>query len=303
MSNEIDSYNIDGLPEIMQAAAGGALDSLNLAANTTMGVLGDPILEAIPKYITSQNEKVISQGNSHIVLGRDRPASRASGYGGQGHTGCSSIDIVVGRGGSSPDATTNVDPNFRSDGARIYISQKTDIDANFNLAPGTQGDMTARSGIGIKADAVRIIGTDGIKLVTRTEPQNSKGGNASYNGIELIACNDDSDIQSMIKGENLVEALQEFEKRFNELSAVVLNLLKNQLQFNNKLTSHTHGITPQGISPSSSLIGAGVNAALDHAEGMIDNYKNRINTNINWNTRYLNPASNKYICSKYNKVN
>ena len=82
MSNEKDSYNIDGLPEIMQAIAGAALDSLNPAANTTMGVFGDPILEAIPKYITSQNEKVISQGNSHIVLGRDRPASRASGYGG-----------------------------------------------------------------------------------------------------------------------------------------------------------------------------------------------------------------------------
>ena len=44
MSNEIDSYNIDGLPKIMQAAADAALDSLNPAANTTMGVLGDPIL-------------------------------------------------------------------------------------------------------------------------------------------------------------------------------------------------------------------------------------------------------------------
>ena len=109
---------------------------------------------------------------------------------------------------------------------------------------------------GIKADAVRIIGREGIKLVTRTEPSNSKNGSASYNGIELIACNDDTDIQSIVKGENLVEALQEFEKRFNELSAVVLNLLKDQLQFNNKLTSHVHGITPQGISPSSSLIGA-----------------------------------------------
>ena len=107
----------------------------------------------------------------------------------------------------------------------------------------------------------------------------------------------------MVKGENLIEALQEFEKRFNELSAVVLNLLKNQLQFNNKLTSHTHAITPQGISPSPSLIGAGVNASLNHAEGMLDNYINRINTNINWNTRYLTSASTKYICSKYNKVN
>ena len=60
-------------------------------------------------------------------------------------------------------------------------------------------------------------------------------------------------------------------------------------------------VTPDPPSPS--LIGAGVNTALDHAEGMIDNYKNRINTNIIWKTKYLSPASNKYICSKYNKVN
>ena len=39
------------------------------------------------------------------------------------------------------------------------------------------------------------------------------------------------------------------------------------------------------------------------AEGMIDNYKHRINTNILWKTKYLNSASSKYICSKYNKVN
>ena len=308
MANEINSYDISGLPSIMQQVAEGGVDNLNLSANTTNGVFGDPILEPIPKYIKAQNEKTISQGNSHIVLGRDRPASRASGYGGQGHTGCSSIDIVVGRGGPLPDATTNSDPNFRSDGARIYISQKTDIDTNFNLADGVQGNMTARSGIGIKADAVRVVGTDGIKLVTRAEPQNSKDGSASYNGIELIACNDETDIQSIVKGENLVEALQELEARLSELSSIVLNHLKDQLQFNLKVASHTHQApqAPGGTIPtlpSVSLVPAGLQATMDAASGMIDNYKHRINTNILWKTKYLNSASSKYICSKYNKVN
>ena len=308
MSNEISSYDISGLPATMQEIAEGGIDNLNPSANTTNGVLGDPMLEPIPKYIRAQNEKAYSQGNSHIVLGRDRPGSRASGYGGQGHTGASSIDLVVGRGGPSPDATTNVDPNFRSDGARIYISQKTDIDTNFNLAAGAQGNMTARSGIGIKADAVRVVGTDGIKLITRTEPENSKGGFASYNGIELIACNDETDIQSIVKGENLVEALTQLEARLTELSSIVLNHLKDQLQFNLKVASHTH-VAPQApvgaipTLPSISLIPAGVNATMDAAQGMIDNYKHRINTNILWKTKYLSSASSKYICSKYNKVN
>ena len=308
MANEINSYDISGFPVTMQEIAEGGIDNLNPSANTTNGVLGDPMLEPIPKYIRAQNEKAYSQGNSHIVLGRDRPGSRASGYGGQGHTGASSIDLVVGRGGPSPDATTNVDPNFRSDGARIYISQKTDIDTNFNLAAGAQGNMNARSGIGIKADAVRVVGTDGIKLITRTEPENSKGGFASYNGIELIACNDETDIQSIVKGENLVEALTQLEARLTELSSIVLNHLKDQLQFNLKVASHTH-IAPQApvgaipTLPSISLIPAGINATMDAAEGMIDNYKHRINTNILWKTKYLNSASSKYICSKYNKVN
>lgn len=306
MSNTTKSVDTSGVPSTIQEIT--STDSVYANGGANRGVFNDTILEAVPKYIRSAAEEIISKGNSHIVLGRDRPASRASGYGGQGHTQASSIDLVVGRGGPSPDASINVDPNFRSDGARVYISQKTDIDTNFNLASGAQGNLTARSGIGIKADAVRIIGTDGIKFVTRAEPENSKGGSASYNGIELIACNDETDIQSIVKGENLVEALQELEKRLSELSSIVLNHLKDQLQFNLKVASHTH-VAPQApvgaipTLPSISLIPAGINATMDAAEGMIDNYKHRINTNILWKTKYLNSASSKYICSKYNKVN
>ena len=304
MPNNKDSYDVSGVPE-SALQFGARVPSQAFGAGT--GIFNTPLLEAIPQYIQAQDEKVTSHGNSHIVFGRDRNASRASGYGGQGHTQASSIDMVVGRGGASPDATINVDPNFRTDAARIYISQKSDIDQYFNLASGDQGNLTARSAIGIKADGVRIIGRDGIKLVTRTEPQNSKDGSASYNGIELIACNDETDIQSIVKGENLVEALTQLEARLSELSSIVLNHLKDQLQFNLKVASHTHtGVSSFGAVttvPSVALVPAGIQATMDAAEGMLDNYKNRINTNILWKTKYLNSASSKYICSKYNKVN
>tara|TARA_R110000751_G_scaffold199237_2_gene303960 strand:- start:724 stop:1641 length:918 start_codon:yes stop_codon:yes gene_type:complete len=305
MSNNKKSVNL-GLPALLTGIL--SIDKRYHGGFYNRGIFGDNILEAVPKYIKSPSEQVINKGNSSIVLGRDRPASRASGYGGQGHTQASSIDMVVGRGGPSVDSELNYDPNFASDGARIYISQKTDIDTNFNLAAGEQGSSTARSGIGIKADAVRIIGRDGIKFITRTENKNSKDGSASYNGIELIACNDESDIQSLIKGENLVEALSELEKRIAELSSIVLNHLKDQMQFNMKLMSHNH-IVPQipagatTSAPSISLIPAGINVATDAMEGMLDNFKHRMNIGITWKTKYLNSASNKYICSKYNKVN
>ncbi|MHC4315903.1 MAG: hypothetical protein ACYSW3_25960, partial [Planctomycetota bacterium] len=168
----------------------------------------------------------------------------------------------------------------------------------------------AKSGIGIKADAVRIIGTEGIKLVTRTSATNSKGGSVAPAGIELIAVNDEEGLQPMIKGQNLVDAFTDLEKNVNQLSALVLNFLKSQASFNASIASHTHvGATttpiplPLQTSPAITLVPAGVQATLEAAEAMIDNFKGRMNTNILWHNKYLNPMSSKYICSKYNKVN
>jgi hypothetical protein len=184
MGNNINSVDNSGLSEATRQVMD--LDSNYTSGRSGAGIFGDSITEAIPNYIQSPCEDVTQHGNSWIVLGRDRPASRASGYAGQGHTQASSIDIVVGRGAPVPTSDINVDPSFSNDAARIYISQKTDIDDNFRIVNGGMGSSHAKSGIGIKADAVRIIGTEGIKLVTRTSATNSKGGSVAPAGIELI---------------------------------------------------------------------------------------------------------------------
>ena len=303
MGNNINSVDDSGLSEATRQVMD--LDANYTSGRSGAGIFGDSITEAIPRYIQSPCEKVTQHGNSWIVLGRDRPASRASGYAGQGHTQASSIDIVVGRGAPIPNADINVDPSFSNDAARIYISQKTDIDDNFRIVNGGMGNSHAKSGIGIKADAVRIIGTEGIKLVTRTSATNSKGGSVAPAGIELIAVNDEEGLQAMVKGQNMVEALSALEERINELSAVVLNFLKAQASFNTSITAHTHVASGFGAptTPSIELIPAGINATLESAEAMVDNFKGRMNTNILWHNKYLNPMSSKYICSKYNKVN
>ena len=301
---------IYGIPNIMP----NTIDSVDYSGFSSAitetipennGVNGRAMLEPFPTYITAPCEKVTQHGNSWIVLGRDRPASRASGYAGQGHTQASSIDIVVGRGAPVPTSNINVDPSFSNDAARIYISQKTDIDDNFRIVNGGMGKSIAKSGIGIKADAVRIIGTEGIKLVTRTSATNSKGGSAAPSGIELIAVNDEEGLQPIVKGQNMVEALSGLEDRISDLSALVLNFLKAQASFNSSITSHTHVSFPIGgpTTPSIELLPAGINATLESAEAMVDNFKGRMNTNILWHNKYLNPMSSKYICSKYNKVN
>jgi hypothetical protein len=263
------------------------------------GVFCSSMQEPLPDYINGTGEDVTQKGNSWIVLGRDRPASRSSGYGGEGHTQASSIDIVVGRGAPVPDHGANVDPSFSNDAARIYISQKTDIDDNFALRGANRS--VAKSGIGIKADAIRIIGRQGIKLTTSTR-----------SGIEIMAGNDDEGLEPMVKGQTLVDAFADLEKNLNQLSALVLNFLKSQASFNASLAGHIHSgvaqVGPTGTGtcltvPAITLVPAGVQATLETAEAMVDNFKGRMNSNIVWHNTYLNPASSKYICSKYNKVN
>jgi len=302
MGNTTDSVNNDGLSQSTLEVC--EQDESYISGRRGAGIFCDYMTEAIPDFIDANCEKKINRGNSWIILGRDRPASRASGYGGQGHTQASSIDMVVGRGAPVPTSDINVDPSFSNDAARIYISQKTDIDDNFRIVNGGMGSSHAKSGIGIKADAVRIIGTEGIKLVTRTSATNSKGGSVAPAGIELIAVNDEEGLQPMVRGDNMVEALAGLEEKIAKLSALVLNFLKDQASYNNTIAAHTHVAPPAGATtPSIELVPAGINAAISTAEAMVDNFKGRMNMNISWHNKYLSPISSKYICSKYNKVN
>jgi hypothetical protein len=278
------------------------------------GLANECMLEPLPKRINTTGEKIINQGNSWFVLGRDRTGSRASGYGGSGATQASAIDICVGMGnGSDPGPATAefVDPNFKSDSARIYISQRTDIDDAFRLkVVGSEsdiGDTENQSGIGMKADSIRIIGTNGIKFVTRPQNKDSRDGTASYSGIELIACNDQRELQYMVKGQNLVEALAELEERVAALSGILLTFLGAQIKVNTKIATHSHegasAAGPVSIMPSFPLAGKAISTIMDEVECVVDTFKERLNLNINWHQKYLGGHSSKYILSKYNKVN
>ncbi len=208
----------------------------------------------VPEYITVKEEKVVNKGNSYIVLGLDRPSNIVSGYGGSKDTHCAAIDIVAGRVGYHARRRDNnnkllrVDPNFKLDAARIYISQKANVDSYFGLPQGTVGNTTKdspRSTIALKADTLRFVARENIKLVTRTDKKNSQGGdltNATTQtyGIDLIAMNDDSDLQPLVKGTNLQRCLTETIDAVHDLR----ELFKNFLEYNRTLTqallTHTH---------------------------------------------------------------
>tara|TARA_R100000008_G_scaffold84642_2_gene72584 strand:- start:1651 stop:2640 length:990 start_codon:yes stop_codon:yes gene_type:complete len=226
----------------------------------TAGIAGQRKFEGFPAFLKLPYEKVTEgQNNSRIVLGRDRPHSRFSGYGGRGDSHCAAIDIVAGAHGhyaKRVDEQGNpilADPNFKADAARIYLSQKTDIDANFGLRLGHIGNARAKSAIALKADNIRIIAREGIKLVTKTDDENSQGGAVkSTTGIAFVAGNDDSDMQPLVKGNELVKYLDNINLSIQELSGIVNHFWSLFLRLETVLATHTH-TTSCGMGPGVAL--------------------------------------------------
>ena len=262
------------------------------------------------------------------MLGRDRPAGRGSGY--INNTQAGAIDIVVGRGAPCPkkyqpepkkkdtkkqlrNKQMWLDPNFAFDAARIYISQKTDVDKNFDLADGKVGVATAKSAVALKADGIRIIAREGIKLVTHVDGYNSQGGEvASVNGIDLIANNDDELLQPLVKGENMIEALKKLVTHVDKLTGIVDAIMTYQSHLNRKVTHHTH-LAPQKVitvpggviwetCPSFPVISAGIKEAIDQLSQSKRSMM-LLKTNLGiFTQKYFNPACDGYINSRHNNT-
>lgn len=280
---------------------------------TGKGIGGKNITEGVPKHVSTDSEKVITNtNNASIVLGRDRPASRLSGYGGSGDTHCASIDLVAGRMGINAaavddnDQALSTDPNFKIDAARIYISQKTDIDQNFGITEGIVGASVAKSAIGIKADGIRIVAREGIKLVTKTDLKNSQGGDiASVTGVDIIAGNDDETLQPMVLGTNVEEALLKIVEHIDKLNGIVNDLTMYQMKYNTIMASHFH-ISPffgSPTAPSPTAVAGGAVAATELGAQTIRNLVTHRTNLIMFKNTYLSAAGGKYINSRYNNVN
>ena len=281
--------------ELPQEAKNQINETHQSAGTSESGLNGQNILEPVPYHDQTESEVVYKNANNAwIVLGRDRPGPKNSGYGGRGATQAASIDIVVGKQGATkkgPRSNIYVDPNFAGDAARIYVSQKTDIDKNFGLVAGNVGLSVARSGIGIKADAVRLIGREGIKLVTGTGPKerNSSGEKLKTTyGIDLIAGNDDEtlELEPIVKGRRLIEALKDMNDRIDELNGLYTTLV---------LALITHGHPPFMI-PSPTFAAQGL------ATCLVPAYGHKVKLMADEINNYT-PFGGNWICSRHNRVN
>ena len=272
------------------------------------GIGGMDNVETIPMYLSNEREVIFGDNtkvNAQIVLGVDRPASRFSGYGGKGHTQASSVDIVVGRMAADPKHVY-VDPNFVTDAARIYISQKTSVDENFKISDGTVGQAPAKSAIALKADGIRLAAREGIKLVTGLDKKNSQGGeNTSIVGIDLIAGNHDEDMQPLVKGRSLSEALCRVVDHISKLNGIVDHLLTTQMNFNESLTHHYHYSPWYGnpTTPSDAVVGKGIKTMIDFLQETKRSLVTHKTNLVNFKQSYLVPSGQKYINSRWNHTN
>tara|TARA_R100000234_G_scaffold26617_1_gene15355 strand:- start:524 stop:1459 length:936 start_codon:yes stop_codon:yes gene_type:complete len=195
------------------------------------------ITEPHGNLLVKGQEKVIEgQNNNFIIMGRDRPGDGRDGYGGAGHTHASTIRLIAGLHGRDVKESNIkkegkkvieerlfLQPSPSKDAATFYMSQKTDIDSAFNISTGGRyGAPQGRSAILAKADCIRLVGRESLKLVTKTENKNSlKGPIRGRPGIELIAGNDTTNMQPLVKGKNLIEALDQTMEVVNQLSNIV----------------------------------------------------------------------------------
>jgi hypothetical protein len=217
-----------------------------------------------------------------------------------------------------------VDSARYQDAARIYISQKCDIDHYFGLAAGIKvpspGHQQApRSAIAMQADGVRIIAREGIKLVTigahgygRNEPtHNSQGGLVkAVQGIELIAGNGrDANgaplkQEPLIKGYQLCKALTELAEEVSTISGILAKFTTTQLSFNKAMMTHVHGETFLGAITLTSpqAIIAGAQSIVDTIATVNTSILNDQSNLATWSSEYLGDGSGT-ILSKFNTTN
>jgi len=265
------------------------------------------------------NEHVIEHGHAYLAFGTDGE-SITSGAGSSGATDAAAIDLMVGPMSSVASKMTlgaAVDPSFAADAARIYISQDTDIDKNFGLAEGIGGkDRKHRSGIGIKADGVRIIGREGVKIVTGpghgskgfpggVEP-NSKGGKLLPAGgkIDLIAGNFTEPRSVALccgVGTEKIETLQPVPLGYNVADALY-NLQYNVGHIWSALFALVAITIPKdaaiGIDPLRAWVPTAIGAATTPtlSQCLASLYHVRVNM-LAWEKNYLTPGAYKYINS------
>lgn len=316
---------------------------------------GDGILTANDFVPGTDNNTMIIFGRDRSGLGEVdaiNPKHRKSKSGYSDYMAAGAIDIVVGRVSPFPldvegkswgplfttkeevpeldlellvgqdpfpggDTFLTNHPAVVMDASRIYISQMTDVDENFdikkNIFPKSSIKLNTKartpcSAIMIKSDKVRMHARQDIKIVTGGENEkiNSQGNEITkVGGIHLIAGNQASSQQPIPRGNNLSIAIKELSDKIDELAGIVYSFADSQMKYNRTLGDHYHQSPFYGMATSPSITAAPhsietVLSQFTRVTTQISNLKDNIGT---FQSKYLNSGAKNYINSKYNTTN
>ena len=261
----------------------------NINKGIPNGLMCTRMDEHVPHFRKAECETLISgneithgsDNNSYIILGRDRPGNLATGCGGMGLPAAGMIDLVVGRAALESAALVSenkmplteddkVNPNFITDAARIYITQKcfTGIDEYFGFASGETYSSKFKSAIGIKADHTRLIGRESVRIYAgpaqnvkgfknNAYETNSSGGALEKPKIELIAGKEDR-LEPAVLGNKLKEYLEDLEEEIQDIQDAIKVICENLISINSTFT-----VITQGASPFSTNLKDNINSVFD----------------------------------------
>jgi len=186
------------------------------------------------------NTEVLQQGNATIEYG-------ASGS----IPGTHMMRLAVGHGqpliNLAPiDPKTGEQQRFvnepRNAASAIILTTKENTPEKAKVAAGSvPAPDEEQANIYITSDRITLDGTQGIRMVTKRKKINAKGGNiGTVQGIELIAGNDDSDLQPMVKGDNLINALKDLSETLEAIVGTIHAMAQAQNKMNKEVKGHQH---------------------------------------------------------------
>lgn len=299
------------------------------------GVGGSSMVIPKPAHIKREDELVFEsdQSNAAIVIGKDRPSSLLSGYGGLGHQKSSTIRLTAGRVSQYSRTSFNIDgeeqlayadPNFQYDASTIYISEKTDVDKNFNISKtlkfNTTPNIKARAAIGIKSNLVRVVGEEGVKIVTGVHNK----GNKTPAGIQLIAMNKDQgalSVQPFVKGRDFLASQLWMLQEMVALNGKLREVIVAQIAFSQIMKEHNHFSSAPGFSGTQPVLAIPVSDVektgeidraefvynadeiIDELKGIDEDLEIQLTNLSYWEQIFTNPKSESYLLSRFNGTN
>ena len=238
-------------------------------------------------------DKLGPQG-SRIVLTRDNYGHRATGFGGSGVPRSEAIDIVAGSlTGADRKANNTVQSraNFFTDGARIYLTERGDIQQYFGIPLEGRENCTIssnnKSAVGIKADHSLMIGREKITLfagigMSEGEENLTNFAESIRPRIEL-STGTSKGTQPAVLGDNLINHLDRARDERQGLLKKIQSIETSLVKLYIALGAHTHAVVAVGAgvaTPSPDLIANVSPKFPEYGKNTVQNTFDLINSEI-----------------------